>query len=74
MNWHSPRVRDVLRDYRNQKISSSRAVELIKKITGSLVSNATVRVKCRILDDLVIEMFLFHVPSFFFLCVSIRIA
>lgn len=53
VDWRHPRVRDVLRDYRNQKISSREGAELITKITGSQVSTTTVRVKSRMLDDLV---------------------
>ncbi|EJD76459.1 hypothetical protein LOAG_16588 [Loa loa] len=52
VDWRHPRVRDVLRDYRNQKISSREGAELITKITGSPVSTTTVRVKSRMLDDL----------------------
>ncbi|VIO93781.1 Uncharacterized protein BM_BM10402 [Brugia malayi] len=52
VDWRHPRVRDVLRDYRNQKINSREGAELIKKITGSPVSTTTVRVKSRMLDEL----------------------
>uniref|UniRef100_A0A915PYK8 Zinc finger PHD-type domain-containing protein n=1 Tax=Setaria digitata TaxID=48799 RepID=A0A915PYK8_9BILA len=52
VDWRHPRVRDVLRDYRNQKISSREGAELIAKITGSPVSTTTVRVKSRMLDEL----------------------
>ncbi|CAG9535343.1 unnamed protein product [Cercopithifilaria johnstoni] len=52
IDWRHPRVRDVLRDYRSQKISSREGAELITKITGSPVSTTTVRVKSRMLDEL----------------------
>lgn len=52
IDWRHPRVRDVLRDYRSQKISSREGAELITKITGSPVSSTTVRVKSRMLDEL----------------------
>ncbi|KAM3718298.1 Uncharacterized protein ACO02O_10263 [Dirofilaria immitis] len=52
VDWRHPRVRDVLRDYRSQKISSREGAELITKITGSPVSTTTVRVKSRMLDEL----------------------
>ncbi|VDK72471.1 unnamed protein product [Litomosoides sigmodontis] len=52
VDWKHPRVRDVLRDYRSQKISSREGAELITKITGSPVSSTTVRVKSRMLDEL----------------------
>uniref|UniRef100_A0A158Q866 Zinc finger PHD-type domain-containing protein n=1 Tax=Elaeophora elaphi TaxID=1147741 RepID=A0A158Q866_9BILA len=52
VDWRHPRVRDVLRDYRSQKINSREGAELITKITGSPVSTTTVRVKSRMLDEL----------------------
>ncbi|VDN31597.1 unnamed protein product [Gongylonema pulchrum] len=52
VEWHNPQVRDVLREYKNQKITSRRAIDLIKNITGSVVSTTTVRAKSRILDEL----------------------
>ncbi|KAL3994963.1 hypothetical protein ACH3XW_23860 [Acanthocheilonema viteae] len=52
IDWRHPRVRDILRDYRTQKINSREGAELITKITGSPVSTTTVRVKSRMLDEL----------------------
>ncbi|VDM95219.1 unnamed protein product [Thelazia callipaeda] len=52
VNWLHPGVRNVLRDFKNRKISSREGAEMITKITGSTVSTTTVRVKSRILDDL----------------------
>lgn len=70
IDWRHPRVRDVLRDYKNQKINSREGAELITKITGSPVSTTTVRAKSRMLDELVSWLLCRFHASMSFMCFS----
>lgn len=53
IDWLDPRVRQILRNLKDKHIGPQRAAYQIQKLTGEEVSHTTLRVKCRILDELV---------------------